>query len=105
MADGLVPDLSQGWEIPGGNIIWKVFDEVQTFFRFSANPANFATQFASVNNAANDWTDIKFPPGADGSLDSYKDLFIQDAIDNQDRNTWTRSFGQPGSKRKTFQNI
>ena len=75
------------------------------FFRFSANPANFATQFASVNNAANDWTDIKFPPGADGSLDSYKDLFIQDAIDNQDRNPWTRSFGQPGSKRKTFKNI
>ena len=52
-------------------------------FRFSANPANFATQFATVNTAANDWTDIKFPPGADGSLDSYSDLFIQNAIDNQ----------------------
>ena len=52
-------------------------------FRFSANPANFATQFATVNTAANDWTDIKFPPGADGSLDSYSDLFIQNAVDNQ----------------------
>ena len=57
------------------------------FFRFSANPASFASQFASVNAAANDWTDIKFPPGADGSLDSYSDLFIQNAIDNQAQGT------------------
>ena len=44
-----------------------------------------------MNSAANDWTDIKFPPGADGSLDSYSDLFIQNAIDNQARGSLDHS--------------